>query len=124
MVSLLGLIIGIAALLAVIVTAGIVGACLGVAWLTDTFRGTGNRPQRGAHGRQQQRGMFGRQPQRGMYGGQPQRGMYGRQPQRGAYNGNGPRAVLGPPAPPAPPSVISRQPHDPSQWQRRRAGAG
>lgn len=60
MASLLGIIIGIAALLAVIVTAVVVGVCLGISWLTDMFRGNSDRPQRDY--------PPGGYPQRGMHG--------------------------------------------------------
>ena len=50
MVSLVGIVAGIAAVLAVIVTALVVGVCLLVSWMTDAFRSDGRRSQPGARG--------------------------------------------------------------------------
>jgi hypothetical protein len=46
MVSLLGIVAGIALVLAVIVTALVVGVCLLVSWTTNAFRSGGGRPAR------------------------------------------------------------------------------
>jgi hypothetical protein len=50
MVSLLGIVAGIALVLAVIVTALVVGVCLLVSWTTNAFRSGGGRPQPGTRG--------------------------------------------------------------------------
>jgi hypothetical protein len=51
MVSLLGIVAGIAVVLAVVVTAIVIAVCLTVSWMTDAFRGDGARSQRQVRGR-------------------------------------------------------------------------
>jgi hypothetical protein len=64
--SLVGIVAGIAAILAIIVTSGIIGVCLLVSWMTDAFRSDGGRPQPGARGGGRHTGQAppfpGRQP--------------------------------------------------------------
>ena len=50
MVSLLGIVAGIALVLAVIVTAVVIGACLLLSWATKAFRPDQGRPQPGTRG--------------------------------------------------------------------------
>ena len=48
--SLIGIVAGIAAVLAIIVTALVIAACLAVSWMTDAFRGDRGDSQPGARG--------------------------------------------------------------------------
>ena len=48
--SLIGIVAGIAAVLAIIVTALVIAACLVVSWMTDAFRGDRGESQPGTRG--------------------------------------------------------------------------
>ena len=50
MVSLIGIVAGIAAILAIIVTALVIGVCLTVSWMTDAFRGDRGDSRPGVRG--------------------------------------------------------------------------
>jgi hypothetical protein len=101
MVSLLGIVAGIAAVLAVLVTALVVGVCLLVSWLTDAFRSDGGRAQPQARGRGRHSGQA---PQ---FGGQRHAPPYPGQQPRPPYPGQQ-----------APPQFPGQQPQD----RYRRAG--
>ncbi|MGH3253480.1 MAG: hypothetical protein ACRDOI_45695 [Trebonia sp.] len=67
MLSLLGIVFGIAAVLAVLVTAAVIAVCLSVRWMTDTFRGARPDPPRevrgGARPADHDASFSGRRPQ-------------------------------------------------------------
>ena len=50
LLSLVGIVSAIAALLAIVVSALVIGLCLLIAWTTDALRGDRGYPPRGAHG--------------------------------------------------------------------------
>jgi hypothetical protein len=50
MVSLIGIVAGIAAVLAIIVTSLVIAVCLAVSWMTDAFRGDRGDAQPGVRG--------------------------------------------------------------------------
>jgi len=64
--SLVVIVAGIAAVLAIIVTSVIIGVCLLVSWMTDAFRSDGGRPRPGVRGGGRHTGQAppfpGRQP--------------------------------------------------------------
>ena len=101
MVSLLGIVAGIAAVLAVFVTALVVGVCLLVSWMTDAFRSDGGRAQPQARGRGRHSG------QAPPFGGQRPAPPYPGQQPRPPYPGQQ-----------APPQFPGQQPQD----RYRRAG--
>jgi hypothetical protein len=62
--SLVGIVAGIAAILAIIVTSVIIGVCLLVSWMTDAFRSDRGRPQQGVRGGGRHTGQAPRYPGR------------------------------------------------------------
>jgi hypothetical protein len=128
MVSLLGIVAGIAAVLAIIVASVIIGTCLVVSWMTDTFRGDRGRSQPGVRGG----GRHGNQAPRfpGQQAAPPYPGQQAPRPYPGqqappTYPGQpAPPTYPGQPAPPTYPGQPAAPPFPGRQPQDRYRPAG